>query len=103
MKIEACIWFLYFFFSSDTEESAALLRFFTSLGDACFQKHDGAFARQKGVLVANVFILLSCLKVSATVRRFLPGWVGLKKKRRNDVSDGNFGTDFKYVMHIFLR
>ena len=32
-------------------------------------------------------------QVSATVRRFLAGWKGLKKKHRNDVSRSNFGTD----------
>ena len=34
------------------------------------------------VLVANVFIVLTCLQVSATVRCFLTGWVDLTKKRR---------------------
>ena len=31
--------------------------------------------------------------MSVTVRRFLPGRVGPKKKRRNDVSCGKFGID----------
>ena len=31
--------------------------------------------------------------MSTTVQRFLPGWVGLKKTRRKDVSRGNFGMD----------
>ena len=43
------------------------------------------------ILVANVFIVLLCLQASATLRRLLIGWVGLKKKRRDDVSRGNFG------------
>ena len=43
------------------------------------------------ILVANVFNVLPCLL--ATVRRFLHGWVGMKRKRRNDVSCGNFGVD----------
>ena len=43
--------------------------------------------------LAAIFIVSPFLQVSATVQRFLPGWVGLKKKRQNDVSRGNFGTD----------
>ena len=43
------------------------------------------------MLVANVFIVLPCLQVSAAVQCFLPGWEGLKKKRRNYVSRGTFG------------
>ena len=39
------------------------------------------------------FIVLPCLLVSATVQRFLPGWVGLNKKRRSYVTRGNFGMD----------
>ena len=31
--------------------------------------------------------------LKTTAQRFLTGWVGLKKKRRNDVSQGNFGMD----------
>ena len=45
------------------------------------------------ILVANVFIVLPCLQVSATVRRFLLVWVGLKKKGRNDVSRASFSMD----------
>ena len=37
-------------------------------------------------VVANASIVLPCLQVSATVRRFFPGWVGLKKKCRNDLA-----------------
>ena len=37
--------------------------------------------------------IIPCLQVSATVQGFLPGWVGLKKKRQNDDSCGNFGMD----------
>ena len=43
--------------------------------------------------MANVYIVLPCLQVSATVRRFLPGSVALKKKLQNDVSRGTFGID----------
>ena len=46
------------------------------------------------IWVANVFIDLPCLEVSATVRHFLPGWAGLKKRCRNDISRGNFGHPF---------
>ena len=45
------------------------------------------------ILVVNFFVVSPCLQVSATVRLFLPGWVDLKKKRRNYVSRGNFGMD----------
>ena len=31
------------------------------------------------MLVANGFIVLSCLQLSATVQSFLPGWVALKR------------------------
>ena len=34
------------------------------------------------IIVANALIVLLCLQVSATVRRFFPGWVDLKTVRR---------------------
>ena len=49
--------------------------------------------RSPALFIAKIFIVLLYLQVSAAVRRFLPGWVGLKKKRRNDISRGNFGMD----------
>ena len=40
----------------------------------------------------------------ATVRRFLPGWVGLKRKRRKDVSRANFGMGATpYILNQFLN
>ena len=57
------------------------------------------------MFVANVFIVLPFLQVSATVRRLLPGWVGLKKKHRKyatpkmttlNISE-NFRVDFVLV------
>ena len=49
---------------------------------------------KKPIYISGKFFVVSpCLQVSATVRLFLPGWVDLKKKRRNYVSRGNFGMD----------
>ena len=37
-------------------------------------------------------MVLPCRQLSATVQRFLPGWVG-PKKRGNNASRGKFGID----------